>query len=444
MEEFGYTMNVAEHFVKEASKTADIYKKRRKALVDVVLKNDAQKGIIILFSNFEMGEHAFKQEGSFFYYTGIQEPGYVLVLDAQNEEVYLPSYGSSRADWLGFNPDMSDSFITKVRGFSAVKKLGNPVHGCHFSPAFHESDCAHIIQKIKEIIALDGIIYTPLSKNRHQYVQQQLIIDRLASMVSMLREHIEDISGPIAAARRCKDAYELSALSDAIAVTHQMQQLVASKIADGVSEYELTLMVDIALKGAGLTHAFPMIVAAGENGTVLHYSSANGWLRNGDLVVVDMGVRLGNYCADITRTYPVSGQFTARQRKIYQLVLDTQEYIATIAKPGMWINNKEKPSESLQHCAKEFLNKAGFDEFFTHGIGHFLGIDVHDVGDYTVPLQEGDVITIEPGIYLPKERFGIRIEDNYVITSTGSDCLSAALPKTIESVEKMVGNVDFD
>lgn len=444
MEEFGYTMNVAEHFIKEASETAVIYKKRRKNLIDFVLKNGSKKGIIILFSNFEMGEHSFKQDGSFFYYTGIQEPAYVLVLDPENEEIYLPAYSSSRADWLGFTPDMSDSFITKVRGFSAVKKLGNPVNGCHFSPAFYESDCAHIIQRIKEIIAVGGAIYTPLSKNRHQYIQQQLIIDRFASMIPGLRAHIEDISDLISAARRTKDVYELSLLSDAIAVTSQMQQLVASKIADGTSEYELTLMVDIALKGAGLTHAFPMIVAAGENGTVLHYSSASGWLRNGDLVVIDMGVRLGNYCADITRTYPVSGQFTARQRKIYQLVLDTQEYIASIAKPGMWINNKERPSESLQHCAKAFLEKAGFAEFFTHGIGHFLGIDVHDVGDYTIPLQEGDVITIEPGIYLPKERFGIRIEDNYVIRSTGSDCLSAALPKTIEAIEKMVGNVDFD
>jgi Xaa-Pro aminopeptidase len=126
-----------------------------------------------------------------------------------------------------------------------------------------------------------------------------------------------------------------------------------------------------------------------------------------------------------------------RQKELYQLVLDCQAYIAEIAKPGMWLNNKDKPEESLNHLAREFFKKKDLDQYFVHGIGHYLGLDTHDVGDYSKPLEEGNVITIEPGLYLPQENIGIRIEDNYWIVKSGAVCLSEALPKSVDQIENL-------
>ena len=137
-------------------------------------------------------------------------------------------------------------------------------------------------------------------------------------------------------------------------------------------------------------------------------------------------------------TYPVSGKFTKRQRELYDIVLDTQEYIAAIAKPGLWLSNKENPDMSLNHLARKYLNDQGYGEYFPHGIGHFLGIDVHDVGDAAQALQAGDVITIEPGIYIPQEGIGIRIEDDYWIVEDGAVRLSEFIPKKAEEIEQMM------
>jgi Xaa-Pro aminopeptidase len=119
-------------------------------------------------------------------------------------------------------------------------------------------------------------------------------------------------------------------------------------------------------------------------------------------------------------------------------VLETQNYIAEKARPGIWLSNADKPEESLNHLAKKFIADKGYGDYFPHGIGHYLGLDVHDVGDYKEPLKIGDVITIEPGIYIPQERIGIRIEDNYWIVKDGVVCLSEELPKSAYEIERMV------
>jgi Xaa-Pro aminopeptidase len=189
----------------------------------------------------------------------------------------------------------------------------------------------------------------------------------------------------------------------------------------------------------GATCAYPSIVAGGVRGTILHYDKNNHRLNKGDLVVLDAGARYGYYSADLTRTYPVSGTFTQEQKDLYEIVLATQEIVAEAAKPGVWLFNKDEQEASLHHIGYNFLKKYGYEKYFIHGIGHFLGLDVHDVGDRSELLQEGDVITIEPGIYIPEKNMGIRIEDNYwIVDQTTPVCLSEALPKTILGVEEMI------
>ena len=209
-------------------------------------------------------------------------------------------------------------------------------------------------------------------------------------------------------------------------------------------ENEIQGMIEFTFTEAGAGIAFPSIVGGGANSTVLHYTENHSVLESGDLVVVDIGASQEHYCADLTRTYPVSGKFTKRQLEIYNLVLETQQYIAELAKPGMWLNNREYPEQSLNHLAHKFIQDRGYGEYFPHGVGHYLGLDVHDVGSYATPLQVGDVITIEPGIYIPLEKLGVRIEDNYWITDKGAICLSEELPKAAVEIEQMMANAIED
>jgi Xaa-Pro aminopeptidase len=203
-------------------------------------------------------------------------------------------------------------------------------------------------------------------------------------------------------------------------------------------ENEIQAGIEYVFIASGADLAFPCIVGSGKNSTILHYMANNKKINQGDLVLVDIGAQFDHYCGDITRTYPVSGKFTKRQREIYDIVLETQEYIENIARPGLWLSNKDKPQESLNHLAKEFMKEKGYEKYFLHGIGHFVGLDVHDVGDSLEPLKPGDVITIEPGIYIAEENIGVRIEDNYWIVEDGIVCLSEQLPKDADEIEKLL------
>ena len=227
-------------------------------------------------------------------------------------------------------------------------------------------------------------------------------------------------------------------ISRAIEITELAHEAAAQAIEPGILECEVQASLEYIMTASGSRPAFPSIVATGKNATILHYMANEAPLASGDLVVVDIGATQDGYCADLTRTYPVSGKFTKRQLELYKIVLDTQMYIADLAKPGMYLNHADHPEQSLHHLAKAFLKKHGLDQYFVHGIGHFLGLDVHDVGNVKEPLQENDVFTIEPGVYIPEEGIGIRIEDDYLIVKKGAICLSEHLPKDPAMIEEMV------
>ncbi len=144
------------------------------------------------------------------------------------------------------------------------------------------------------------------------------------------------------------------------------------------------------------------------------------------------------YNADVSRTYPVSGLFTPRQRDVYELVLQVQKTLERLARPGMFLRNSEAQDVSLHHIAVRMFKEAGVEGFFKHSVGHFLGLDVHDVGDYSIPLSPGDAFTLEPGLYFPDERLGVRIEDDYILSDDGLICLTESLPKEVEEVENLL------
>ena len=232
---------------------------------------------------------------------------------------------------------------------------------------------------------------------------------------------------------------ELELMYKAVEITGNAHQAAMHMLKPGRNEAEVQASLEFVFTEQGATPAYPSIVAGGIRGTILHYGTNNQPLLDGQLVVVDAGARYNYYCADVTRTYPVSGKFTQEQKELYELVLECQELVAEQAKPGMWLSNKDEQEASLHHIAVNFFKKHGYDQYFIHGIGHFIGLDVHDVGDGTKPLQEGDIITIEPGLYIPEKQLGIRIEDNYwIVDQTTPVCLSEAIPKSVQAVEEMV------
>ena len=154
-------------------------------------------------------------------------------------------------------------------------------------------------------------------------------------------------------------------------------------------------------------------------------------LRDGDLVVVDAAAEYGRYAADVTRTFPVSGRFSEEQAKAYRAVYQAQEDIFAVIRAGATM-------QDLQRAAESSLRKAGYLDKFIHGFGHFVGLDVHDAGDYLGPLPAGAVITVEPGVYLPERGFGVRIEDEVLVTETGHRLLTGAFPRKLEDVEQWV------
>lgn len=413
-----------------------VYKKRRQDLLSIVQKQyaDNKNSAVVLFAGFETERVKFRQESSFFYYTGITDPGVVMVLDYDGTfTLYVPNCGEHRSTWM-HSPIELIQDNAKQLGFDVVASLGQPLNGYQYYSFFDKKECEYLVTALEK----KDTIFTLYPDNKHAYIEQRNTLKHLQTFAPTLEKKLVDISDSVATMRRKKDMHEIEAMYKAVATTALAHEAAAQAMRDGVTEAEVQASLEYMFTGSGAQPSFPSIVATGKNGTVLHYTANEGTLRNGDLVVVDIGAEVDMYCADLTRTYPASGKFTLRQKELYNIVLETQQYIADLAKPGMWLSYKEKPEQSLNHLAKKFLEEKGYGKYFPHGVGHFLGLDVHDVGDYTQPLQEGDVITIEPGIYIPQEGIGIRIEDNYWMVQDGLVCLSEDVPKKLEDIEKLV------
>jgi Xaa-Pro aminopeptidase len=236
----------------------------------------------------------------------------------------------------------------------------------------------------------------------------------------------------LAGLREVHSTDEIERMERAIAITRAGHEAIAHGSVPGVSERDLQTQLEYAFFANGATGlSYSSIVGSGPNGAVLHWDKNTRLLRDGDLVVVDAAAEYGRYAADVTRTYPVSGKFTADQAKVYRAVYQAQEDIMAAIRPGVSM-------DELQHVAEESLRRAGYLKDFIHGFGHFVGLDVHDAGLYEKPLPVGAIFTVEPGVYLPEHGFGVRIEDEVIITPTGYRLLTQAFPRKLEDVEAWV------
>jgi len=241
-----------------------------------------------------------------------------------------------------------------------------------------------------------------------------------------------DLHLTLARMREVKEPEELALMRKAIEYTAAGHAQAIKVIRAGAREFEVKDAVEDAFRHAGARHvAYDSIVGSGRDGAVLHYPKDDRTMNDGELLLIDAAAEAENYASDVTRTYPVNGKYSKEQRDIYDVVLRAQAAGIAAAKAGVTV-------EQIDLATRKVVEDAGYYDYYVHGCCHFVGLAVHDAGDYFAPLPVGAVITVEPGIYLPDRGLGVRIEDEILITATGAEVLSKAIPKDPDEIERLM------
>jgi Xaa-Pro aminopeptidase len=391
---------------------ASVYAARREKLMKAL-----GKGIAVLYARGEEDRDGYRQDSDFYYLTGISEPGAVLVLSpaerTYHERLFLKPRDPDEERWTGERSSINDS-LRQVAGIERIGRttaLGATMEG--------------LLRNSKTLFA----IHQPGGPDDPE-APEMTLYGKLSSRLPGVET--KDRTDLLPGMRSVKEPRELELMESAIATTIAAQHAAARAIQPGVEENWVAGLIDLEFKrGGAVRSGFEDIVGSGRNSTVLHYPEHNDTIQSGGLVVVDIESDYGHYSADITRTYPADGAFTKEQRAIYDVVLQAQTACIEMVRPGVFF-------EDIQRRAEEIIRAAGYRDYFPHGIGHFVGLDVHDSGLYSKPLAAGMVITVEPGIYIPGRSLGVRIEDEVLVTSQGHRLLTAALPRDATSVERMM------
>jgi Xaa-Pro aminopeptidase len=255
----------------------------------------------------------------------------------------------------------------------------------------------------------------------------------------------QDVRPLVESLRTVKDPGEVDRIRKATEASVAAHLVAMHAVKPGVNESEISALMQYEWGKRGCSRpAYSPIVGSGLNSTVLHYSEDSATMQAGDVVVIDAAGEYSMYASDITRTLPISGKFTPRQREIYDIVLGAQQAAMDAFQSGK--STLRPGPNSLQKVASDYINTHGKDshgdplgKYFIHGLGHYVGLYVHDANDYDVPLAPGSVFTIEPGIYIPEEKLGVRIEDMYYVDPSGKLIkLSAGLPSKADDVERIM------
>jgi len=382
----------------------------------------------------------FRQSSAFFHLTGVELPNAIMVLRPADgfDALFLPPRNPNIERWTGPKFGPGDE-AAEALGFGEVLSTDpteivldarrRPVPGFEGRLGGWLGEPGGTLWT--EYPAVESSSALPPS---HRFVAR--LRDRLPSFA------IKDLSDHLADLRSVKDDGEIALMRKAIAASMAGHRAAARAIAPGVGEGVVDGAVYAAFRGHGAEGAaFPSIVGCGFNATTLHYDQNVGTCTDGELVVVDIGARYGYYCGDLTRTYPVNGRFSDRQRRIYDLVLEAHDRVAEAIKPGIRIFDLRKIAfEVMESSDLRDADGVSLGQYFIHGLGHHLGLDAHDPGTDEAALVPGNVITNEPGIYIPDEALGVRIENDFLVTSTGSENLSAELPTTAAEIEALMKN----
>lgn len=289
-------------------------------------------------------------------------------------------------------------------------------------------------------------LYLDLEKRGYRSIPTRPFIFSKEVLKEYPHIQIKNVYNKIAELRVVKSSEEIEKLQKAIDITGEGIKELMKNAKAGLYEYQLEAHFDFTIKVSGAKNkAFNTIAATGANATVLHYEDNDSQLEEGQLILFDLGAEYENYCADISRTFPVNGRFTDRQKDVYNIVLKALIETTELIKPGMTFKELNDYTKKVLAQGCKNLGIIQDDEelvkYYYHGVGHFLGLDTHDVGVSTLPLQAGMVLTIEPGLYIEEEGIGIRIEDDILVTENGYEVLSKDIIKSVEDIEQFMKSV---
>jgi Xaa-Pro aminopeptidase len=385
--------------------------------------------------------YGYRPDDNFYYLTGWAEPGAALLVVSAKEAkddspsrsyseiLFLPSRNSSEERWTGPKLGPENSKAAKVTGVDRVESLDS------------------LRDQLVRLFPDRGVkIYTDTPTAGDDSNSTQPLAWLKTANAFPVGTSYRDIRPLLASLRMVKDAGEVELVRKATNASIAAQFAAIRAIKPGMSEREISALLQYEWGKRGCERpAYAPIVGAGINSTVLHYSDDAGSIQSGDLVLIDAAGEYSLYASDITRTMPANGKFTPRQREIYEIVLGAQK-AAMAAFQSDKSHLPKNQAESLQEVAYNYINTHGKDshgdplgKYFIHGLGHYVGLNVHDPGDYTVPLGPGMIFTIEPGIYIPEEKIGVRIEDMYYVDKDGKLIrLTEALPQTPDEIERIM------
>lgn len=408
----------------------EFYKSNRKNIINSMGDNS----VLIQFSGKAPkksadGLYPYTPNRNFYYMTGIDEENIIFVIiktyDKSEEFLFIPKRDELLAKWVGETITENEA-----KDKSGIENILNTED---FNP------------KINEIIKSKNITSLFLDLERESF-ESSLSYEEI--FAKNLKEkypeiNIKNIHDSISNLRVIKDEKEVSIIEEAISITDKAILNLIKNAKPDMMEYEMEAYFNFTLKSNGIKDfAFDTICASGINGTVLHYVANDSKAKDGDLVLLDLGAMHKYYSADISRTFPVNGKFSERQKDVYNLVLKAQLAVIEMLKPGVTfpeINNLVHKiyAEGLKDLGV-IENDNEVSKYYFHNTSHYLGLDTHDVGSRDIALEKGMIITVEPGLYIPEEAIGIRIEDNILITEDGCRNLSKNIIKTVDEIENFM------
>lgn len=363
----------------------------------------------------------FRQDSSFWYFAGIEEPNITLVIDKDKEYLILPEL-SEYQEVMEVNFDAAE--ISKTSGIKDVLP--------------HKEGWKKLTASLSRAKQVATLSASPAYIDHYGFYSNPARA-ALIKKIKSAAENIEfvDLRSQLRQLRMFKQAPEVKAIQEAIDITGEALKTVRTNIDKYKYEYQIEADLNQLFRQKGASgHGFAPIVAGGINATTPHYVANQAPLKPKSIVVVDIGAEVSNYSADITRAFSTAAP-TKRQKAVYDAVLEVQKHTLSLVKPGITIRQLEAETEKLMG---EELRQLGLiktndhksvRKYYPHSVSHFLGLDVHDIGDYDHPLEAGMVITVEPGIYIDKEAIGVRLEDDILVTEKSHRVLSQKIPKRL-------------
>lgn len=392
-------------------------------------------GLIVLPGSYAREDDSrFRQSNHFYYLTGVETPYSALVLNAETGEAVLflpPARTGTSAIFNGpsIGPGPEAVSLYGIEDTRPIEELESYISSNNTGPIW-------TYLAPEELFAGDqgSARYARIKADQFAWADHQTREERVYQWLASLvpGAAIQDVTFTVDALRRVKSNWEINRMRHAVSITNQAFRAVLAAVEPGMTENEVeAILVKEFIAGGAFGQSFTTIAAGGENNLILHYVENNSPLEDGTLLLMDFGCDYQYYATDISRTIPVSGYFTEDQREIYAKCLEIQKKLIAMCKPGISLRDISIENRRL-------MEAAGYGDYYYHGPGHYLGMSVHDVGDNSAPLEAGCVITIEPGIYIAEKGFGIRIEDDVLITEAGAEVLSAAIPKEIDEIEQLM------